>query len=241
MGAFYYSIHVKTDDPTPVLDAVKSIAKKTKCCLVSPLQRGWVSIFPEHSKYFEKTAKLISGKLNTPLLAVFIYDSDVLSSTVYHQGKVVDLFSSHPDYFQKVEPQIVQKYRGNSEKYDLFLDSPKDIQQLGELFDAMRGAILCTTDLPDRFANGSIMGLCPAPTRNHCLFGQGRKLMSMNLADGKVTELVTLPVEAKIVQTTHLGENTFALEVWVSFSHYGRNTRPRYLYIIELPRRCDQT
>jgi len=157
MGAFYYSIHVKTDDPAPVLDVVKSIAKKTKCCLVSPLQRGWVSILPEHSKDFEKTAKLISGKLDIPLLAVSFYDGDVLSSTIYHQGKVVDLYSSHPDYFQKIEPRVVQKYHGNPEKYDLFLDSPKDIQQLGELFDAMRGAILCTTDLPDRFAK--LLGL----------------------------------------------------------------------------------
>ena len=157
MGACYYSIHVKTDDLTPVLDAVKCVAKKTKCCLVSPLQKGWVSILPEHSKNFEKTAKLISGKLAIPLLAVSIYDSDVLSLTIYHQGKVVDLYSSHPDYFQKVEPRVAQKYRGNPEKYRLFLDSPNDIQQLEGLFDAMRGAILCTTDLSDRFAK--LLGL----------------------------------------------------------------------------------
>lgn len=104
MGAFYYSIHVKTNDLAPVLDAVGKVAKKTKCCLVSPVRRGWVSIYPEHFMEFEKTAKSISAKLDLPLLAVFLYDSDVLSSTIYRKGKVVDAYSSHPDYFQKVEP-----------------------------------------------------------------------------------------------------------------------------------------
>jgi hypothetical protein len=151
MGAFYYSIHIKTDDFDLVHDAVKSVAKKTKCCLVSPVRKGWISIYPEHFEGFEKTVKLISSKIDLPLLAVFLYDSDMLNSTIYQNGKVVDSYSSHPGYFQKIEHHVAQKYHGKPEKYALFLNSSEKVHRLGELFDVMRGAVLCTTDLLDQF------------------------------------------------------------------------------------------
>lgn len=103
------------------------------------------------------------------------------------------------------------------------------------------------TECPPRFAylrddwveaglNETVMSMCPDPKRNRLLFGQGGKLCSMNLTDGKVMTLTALPSAARITRIEPLGGTTFALEVWVSFPHYGRNTNPRYLYIIDLDR-----
>src|SRR5690348_11725413 len=68
MGAFYGSIHVRTEDRAAVLAAVAQIARKQKTrFLVGPVLRGWVGVYPSTNGQDQGITRALARKLNYDL------------------------------------------------------------------------------------------------------------------------------------------------------------------------------
>ena len=81
MGSFYGSIHVRTDDRPAVLDAAEAIARKGRArFLVSPVLRGWVTLFPNVSGQDESLSRTLARRR---LRAIFRAPTQLLQRVVH--------------------------------------------------------------------------------------------------------------------------------------------------------------
>src|SRR5262245_1904558 len=134
MGAFYGSIHVRTDDREAVLDAAKSLARKGDArFLVAPLLRGWVTLFPHNNGQEERLSKAFAGRLSDEILQVIVHDDDIFAYAFYREGKLVDQYNSRPDYFGRVSKKKKEQSRGRPETLAHLLSEPEQLDDLKSL------------------------------------------------------------------------------------------------------------
>lgn len=152
MGAFYGSIHVRTDDVDAVRKVLDSAAKRKWKFLVSPIIDGWVAVYPSQHGQDERVSKAIAKELDSPILHVAVHDDDVFYYWYYRDGKVIDRFSSCPEYFGQISPRMKILLRGKPERLADLLTIPGDLQRLLGLVEAMRTEPLFASDRPEQFA-----------------------------------------------------------------------------------------
>src|SRR5437660_4072006 len=117
MGSFYGSIHVRTDDRPAVLDAAEAIARKGRArFLVSPVLRGWVTLFPNGSGQDESLSRTLARRLSQEIVQVIVHDDDIFCYAYYRDGDLVDQYNSRPDYFGAVSRKKKEQSRGRPEK-----------------------------------------------------------------------------------------------------------------------------
>src|SRR5262245_61415190 len=125
MGAFYGSIHVRSEDRTAVLEAVDKLARRQKTALlVGPVLRGWVGVYPAGNGQDERISGLLAKKLPGDILHLIVHDDDIFTYCYYRDGKVVDRFNSNPDYFAPVSTQARSRLRGRPERLAQLLPDP---------------------------------------------------------------------------------------------------------------------
>jgi hypothetical protein len=131
MGAFYGSIHVRTEGREAVLDAAKSLARKGDArFLVAPVLRGWVTLFPNNNGQDERMSKTLAGRLSDEILQVIVHDDDIFSYAFYRDGKLVDQYNSRPDYFGRVSKKKKEQSRGHPETLVHLLSKPETLDEL---------------------------------------------------------------------------------------------------------------
>ena len=115
MGAFYGGIHIRTDDRDSVVAALKGLAKRKRRFFVSPVSDGWVSVFPNLNGQDDKVSKAVAKRLDANILHLAIHDDDVLYYWFYQGGKLIDKFSSCPDYFGEITGRAKARWQGKPE------------------------------------------------------------------------------------------------------------------------------
>jgi hypothetical protein len=100
------------------VNAVTELAESR--AYVSPAQNGWVTIYDEASdgqndEVIRTFASELSRKLNIPVIACLVHDSDVAVYWLFDRGELVDEFNSNPDYFGAADAETHDQVRGRVE------------------------------------------------------------------------------------------------------------------------------
>jgi hypothetical protein len=161
MGAFYGSVHVKSDQYEAVKEALETAAGRKWKFLVSPVMDGWIAVFPNNHGQDERASKAIAKSLAAPILHIAVHDDDVFYFWFYRGGKLLDRFSSCPD-FGGVSGRMKSLLQGKPERLQDLLRNPADIERLTALLEAMRSEPLFASDRPEQFAR--LFGLSNAST-----------------------------------------------------------------------------
>ncbi len=105
MGAFYGSIHVRSDGEEALRSLLEGLAAtgRTRFLMAAP-RNGWTTIYPsDHGQDFTVSAALAS-QVACPVLHLMLHDDDVFAYALYDAGGPIDEYCSDPDYFE-VGPQ----------------------------------------------------------------------------------------------------------------------------------------
>jgi hypothetical protein len=137
MGAFYGSIHVRTDDADLVHRTLSTWVRRNRCAFfVGPSIRGWVGVYPENAGEDFTISKKLAAKIPADLVHVMVHDDDIFAYCLYRRGKLVDEFNSTPDYFKPVPARQKAKLRGRPELLADFLAGPGAIAEMRQVLDA---------------------------------------------------------------------------------------------------------
>lgn len=139
MGAFYGSIHIRTEDHDSVIEAVEKLVKKQNTRFwVGPELNGWVGIYPEMSGQNDKIPKALTRLLQLDILYVGVHDSDVFFYSVFSQGKLIDQYNSNPDYFSTASANTRRRFRGQPAKWKHLLPDEKHLNEVELLLTSER-------------------------------------------------------------------------------------------------------
>jgi hypothetical protein len=100
MGNFYvnHTVRAPQDRVVAVLEAERRIA------FVGPTQDNFTVVCDQESDSQDEVAivalgRSLSGRLDSPVLAVLNHDDDILCYWLFEHGKLIEQFNSCPDYF----------------------------------------------------------------------------------------------------------------------------------------------
>jgi hypothetical protein len=99
---------VRSGDQTAVAAAVRQLPRRLGALVAPPVDK-WTAVFDEASDQPDEDrlsgyTVMLSARLNTVAVGFMVYESDVLLYTLAENGKLVDQFSSWPDYFDESLP-----------------------------------------------------------------------------------------------------------------------------------------
>ncbi|MEQ8221429.1 MAG: hypothetical protein ABRQ37_03935, partial [Candidatus Eremiobacterota bacterium] len=134
MGSFYGSVHLRTDDISSVKEILEDLRRKKKInFFLSPPLRGWISVYPAGYGQDEIISKSIARKIKCPLFHLISHDDDVFYYHFYRDGKLLDRYSSCPEYFGELPEKDKKKFRGNPEFYKDLLCDKGDFEKLKDI------------------------------------------------------------------------------------------------------------
>lgn len=105
MSATFANINVRCGDRGAVAAAVRKLPRRTGD-LLAPPEKGWVTVFdeaadaPDEDRLSGYTV-MLSATLQTQAIGALVYEGDVLILTLAENGKLLDHYSSWPDYFDE--------------------------------------------------------------------------------------------------------------------------------------------
>jgi hypothetical protein len=104
MGNFYANISLRTTEREPV---IRSLRKLKRVAFVSDVQSGWLVVYDRDIETAEPEevgtlAATLSAACASTLLALSIYDDDVLWLRLYDGCKLIDEYNSAPGYFEGI-------------------------------------------------------------------------------------------------------------------------------------------
>ncbi|HJT77366.1 MAG TPA: hypothetical protein VJ739_09220 [Gemmataceae bacterium] len=154
MGAFYGSIHFRTEDRDAVRRALEEAAGEQPCrFLLGTALRGWVAAYPEMHGQDERVVKAIVERFPGEVLHVLVHDSDIFAYGFYRNGEAVDEYNSCPDYFEEAEPHVRESCRGQPDLLAHLLAPGKTVAELRQLLSPEEaGGGVFADDLLRRFA-----------------------------------------------------------------------------------------
>src|SRR5689334_19428419 len=137
MGAFYESIHVRTENSAAVQKALERIAKEVDCkFLIGPAINGWISVFPSESEQTDRISVDIAKCLPDDILHLIVHDDDIFSYFFYRDGRLIDQYNSCPDYFDEVSEEEKRECRGHPELFQELCRQPRSLGKLKTLLAA---------------------------------------------------------------------------------------------------------
>jgi hypothetical protein len=108
MSRVFTNINVRTGDQKSVASAVVRLPRRMTS-IVAPPVNGWVTVYdevadaPDEDRLSGYTV-MLSDRLKTQVIGFLVYESDVLIYTLAENGKLLDHYSSWPDYFDESLP-----------------------------------------------------------------------------------------------------------------------------------------
>jgi tetratricopeptide (TPR) repeat protein len=137
MGAFFDSIHVRTENSDVVKKTLEQVAKEMDCkFLLGPPIKGWISIFPSEIGRKEPVSSIISQLIPNDIFHVMVHDDDVFYYDFYRNGKLTDRYNSCPDYFEEASEDEEQKCKGHPELFQDLLPDSKSLSKIQKLLAA---------------------------------------------------------------------------------------------------------
>ncbi len=134
MGSFFGCVYTRGVDHEAVRHALVDVARRYHCnFLLAPETSGWIAIFPSSHGQDTKVSAAISRRLKGEVLHTLLHDSDIFAYVYYRDGRLVDEYSSRPDYFGEVSPRKRRSLRGKPEELRGLLSDPADVQALREV------------------------------------------------------------------------------------------------------------
>jgi hypothetical protein len=127
MGAWFGTIHIKTEDPAAVHAALEQVAAAMNAkFLVAPAINGWVSVFPHQNGADEKVSTALAAALPAmEMIHVVLADDDVFAYGYFRGGVLVDEYVSKPGYFDaSVSAATRDKQRGRPEHFANLIAPP---------------------------------------------------------------------------------------------------------------------
>jgi hypothetical protein len=122
MGAFYGSVHVRAADASMVIPNVEDVARSKRAkFLVAPSIGGWVAVYPSDGGQDQEIGAALANRIGGDVIWVSLHDDDVFAYTVWKEGKLLDEYSSCPDYFRRVSPAERKRTEGNPSSYTALL------------------------------------------------------------------------------------------------------------------------
>jgi hypothetical protein len=157
MGAFFDSIHIRTTQVETFNNILMEIAKGRFSYILTTPYHGWISLLLDENglELDEERNDIcldLSRRFNSFILKTKEYDSDIFFYTCFLNGKIIDSFISHPDYFEPINQEERNKSRGQPELWVDLLDFPVDVNDLRKTLDLMQSCMLCECDGTERFA-----------------------------------------------------------------------------------------
>ena len=120
MSRLFTNINVRTGDQKAVASAVVRLPRRM-ASLVAPAENGWVTVFDEASDAPDEDrlsgyTVMLSDRMKTRAVGFLVYESDVLIVTIAENGKLLDHYSSWPDYFDEtMPPEEIESLAGKPE------------------------------------------------------------------------------------------------------------------------------
>jgi hypothetical protein len=116
MGAFFGSVHFRTEDRNAVRRLLERVAARRRCrFLLGPALHGWVAAYPEMHGQDERVVNAVVKHFAGEALHVLAHDDDIFAYTYFQDGKVADEYNSSPDYFGEAELHVREASRGSPE------------------------------------------------------------------------------------------------------------------------------
>lgn len=137
MGAFYGSIHVRTEDSKAVQRVLDQIAKESDTrFLLGPALNGWVSIFPNNGGQSDEVSAQIASQFPKDIFHLIVHDDDIFSYYFYRNGTLRDQYNSCPDHFNEVSDEEKRRCKGRPELFQDLLPDPESLNELRNLLSA---------------------------------------------------------------------------------------------------------
>jgi WD40 repeat protein len=137
VGAFFESIHVRTENSDVVQKALDQVAKEADCkFLLGPALNGWISVFPNASRQNDQISVEIAKRLSDDIFHLIVHDDDIFSYDFYRDGRLIDQYNSWPDSFEEVSEEEKQQCQGRPELFQDLLHQPKTLGKLKTLLAA---------------------------------------------------------------------------------------------------------
>jgi hypothetical protein len=134
MGAHYRSLQIKTENRDAVILLAEHLAKSHKGrLLIGPQLNCWTGLYCDDSVPAEAFASNISEQLKTVALDLMVHDSDIFLYSFYRDGRLIDQYSSRPDYFEEVPLAEHQRLTGKAEVFSDLLGSGEKFSELQSL------------------------------------------------------------------------------------------------------------
>ncbi len=139
MGAFFDSIHARTEDIAAVQKTLEQVTMRCDAkFLLGPALNGWISILPGGSGPDESLSQEIAKTLACDVFHLAVHDDDVFMYFFFRGGKLVDQYNSCPDYFDGATDAEIEKSQGCPELFQDLLPDPASLKKLKELLAADR-------------------------------------------------------------------------------------------------------
>ena len=137
MGAFYGSIHVRTENSDAVRKALDQVAKEAGGnFLLGPAFNGWTSVFPSDSGQSDRISLEIAKLVPNDIFHLIVHDDDIFAYYFYRDGRLIDQYNSCPDYFNEVSEEEKQRCQGRPELFQDLLPEPESLGRLKTLLAA---------------------------------------------------------------------------------------------------------
>ncbi|WP_392534651.1 WD40 repeat domain-containing protein [Nostoc sp. C117] len=139
MGAYYGSIHIRSNDIEEIIEIVKRLAAQEKLkFLISPCINGWISVYSSERGQNPTVAEAIAQQFSGHLLYLSLYDDDLFDYIYYREHKLVDEYSSNPDYFETIPREEKERLCGKPEVFaDLLAELPNNQTTIEEIAEVL--------------------------------------------------------------------------------------------------------
>jgi ankyrin repeat protein len=107
MGYFAVNVNVRSRDRSAVEQAVREL--RVEAAWVTGSENGWITVYEQRASaqddaWIREVTERLSAALQVPAIGFLVHDSDVVCYWLCDEGKLVDHFNSHPDYFEFNDP-----------------------------------------------------------------------------------------------------------------------------------------
>lgn len=100
------------------------------CCVILDRQGNTTVFYPDRYTQWDDSSQFLSRDLQTPVFSFHIHDGDLWMYILYVNGEVVEQFNPIPDYWEEIEKEEFEVWKGSAGTIGKFIPgiNPADIE-----------------------------------------------------------------------------------------------------------------